>query len=226
VGQNPEFSKAARTRCSARLGERLARSQLARSKYRLYAGAQSRMQEAVQAPAAAQHVPVACVCLQAAPPNAQCVQALCLNARCLTLQSTGRHPASRLPPVISNVSRLVSEIVASVHFVSRCGCGRRRMKLVRRAAPLALPLGCSGVGCPSVGGQRTDLLHRESSLAENQDLFSVLGCAGSGACALVRQALRAKNASHRLAKSASGWPSRLGAARLRSAVLRVAKTTA
>ena len=33
---------------------------------------QSQMQEAVQAPAAAQHVPVACVCLQAASPNAQC----------------------------------------------------------------------------------------------------------------------------------------------------------
>ena len=43
--------------------------------------------------------------MQEAPPNAQCVQAQCLTARCLTLQSTGRHPASRAPPVISNVRR-------------------------------------------------------------------------------------------------------------------------
>ena len=57
----------------------------------------------VKAPAAAQHVPVACVCLQAVSPNAQCVQAVYLKARCLTLQSRGRHPASRMTPLISNV---------------------------------------------------------------------------------------------------------------------------
>jgi hypothetical protein len=48
-------------------------------KHRLCAGAQSRIQEAVQAPAAAQHVPVACVCLQAASPNAQCGLAVVLR---------------------------------------------------------------------------------------------------------------------------------------------------
>jgi hypothetical protein len=62
----------ARSQCSAKpsRGSR---------KHKLCAGAQSQIQEAVQAPAAAQHVPVACVCLQAAPPNAQCGLAVVLR---------------------------------------------------------------------------------------------------------------------------------------------------
>ena len=65
------------------------------------AGAPGQAAQAVQPPASL--VAVASGCLQAASPNAQCVQAVCRLARCLTLQSTGRRPAGRAPPVISNV---------------------------------------------------------------------------------------------------------------------------
>jgi hypothetical protein len=66
------------------------------------------MQEAVQAPAAAQHVPVASVCLQAVPPNAECGQVQC--ARCLTLPSRGTSKGYRpRPPLMSNVRHRVSQ---------------------------------------------------------------------------------------------------------------------
>jgi len=90
---------------------------------------------------------------------------LCLsqqNARRLTLQSRGRHPASRAPPLISNVSRLVSECVASVPCLGRCACVHRRMKSIRWAVSLLHPIGSAGAGCPSAGGQRTGVLHRAS----------------------------------------------------------------
>jgi hypothetical protein len=129
---------------------------------------------------------------------------LCLsqqNARRLTLQSRGRHPASRAPPLISNVSRLVSECEASVPCLGRCACVQRCMKPVRKSVPVLHPLGSSGAGCPSSGGQRTALLHRDSSLAESRGLLSVLVRAGSGACALIKHALRAKNARFGSAKT-------------------------
>ena len=80
-----------------------AKPRSSRRKHRLCAGAQSQIQEAVQAPAASQHVPVARVCLQAASPNAQCWPAVRCFVRCLTLQSRGRRPASRVKPLMSNV---------------------------------------------------------------------------------------------------------------------------
>ena len=67
------------------------------------------MQEAVLAPAASQHVPVACVCLLAAPPNAQCGLAVGCFVRCLTIQSRGLAPASRVKPLISNVRHQKNE---------------------------------------------------------------------------------------------------------------------
>ena len=71
------------------------------------------MQAAVQAPAASQHVPVAFVCLHAASPNAKCELAVWCSARCLTLQSRGRRPASRAPPLISNVRQRVKQRACS-----------------------------------------------------------------------------------------------------------------
>jgi len=68
------------------------------------------------------------------------------------------------------------------------------MKPVRKTEPFEYPVGSGGAGCPSVGSQRTAVLHRKRSIAENRGLLSVLGCTGSGACALVRPVLRAKNA--------------------------------
>ena len=147
------FSEESRTQCSAKPDSRFAKSQLSQSQRRLCPGAQSQMQEAVQPPASL--VAVASVCLRAASPNAQCKQAVCRKARCLTRQSTGHAPASRVMPVISNVSRLVSECVASVPCLGRCACGHSRLKVVRKAVPLLHPIGSSGAGCPSAGGQRT-----------------------------------------------------------------------
>jgi hypothetical protein len=81
----------------------------------------------------------------------------------LTLPSRGTSKGYRpRPPLMSNVSRLVSQCEASVSCPCRCACVHRRLKVVCKAVPLLHPIGGSGAGCPSVGGQRTALLHRAS----------------------------------------------------------------
>jgi len=81
----------------------LAKPGCTRRKHRLCAAAQSQMQEAEQAPAAAQHVPVACVCLQAASPNAQC--GLAVVHRPLPNPSIERTLSGLRPPSASHVKR-------------------------------------------------------------------------------------------------------------------------
>ena len=80
----------------------LAKPGCTRRKHRLCAGAQSQIQKAVQAPAAAQHVPVACVCLQAASPNAQC--GLAVVHRPLPNPSIERTPPGK-PGAASHLKR-------------------------------------------------------------------------------------------------------------------------
>jgi len=63
---------------------------------------------------------------------------------------------------MSNVSRLVSQREASVLCLGYCACVHRCLKPVGTAEPFVHPVGNSGAGCPSVGGQRTALLHRAS----------------------------------------------------------------
>ena len=84
--------------------------------HRPRAGAPGQAAQAVQPPASL--VALASVCLQAASPNAQCMQALCRLARCLTIQSTGRAPASWVTPVISNVERLLSSFHVGSRFAA------------------------------------------------------------------------------------------------------------
>lgn len=97
----------------------------------------------MQAPAAAQHVLVRCSCLPAVPPNAECRLSQAVPVACgLTLPSRGRHPASRVPPLMSNVRphttmrRLILLVVLAI--VAWQGYGQLKERKARKAAIEAL----------------------------------------------------------------------------------------